>query len=295
VRGAGRGGARARSKGSSSPGKTRAGGAPRAAAVRVEARPRLSARAIALLCGAALLGAGALVLATVGRAQMALTAARAAFERQSAAAGFRIASIDLEGASAQSSADILNAAALGRGAPLMTLDLDAVRRRVEAVGWVKSARVIRLLPSTVVIAVQERRLIAVWEHDGHTVVIDASGAPTPEADPAKFPGLPLVVGEGANTAAAAILPAVLSRPRLVRRLVALIRVDGRRWDLRLADGALIQLPARHVQSALIRLDQLDQQARILDLGLARIDLRDPEMVAVRPREATARTVKAGVG
>ena len=31
----------------------------------------------------------------------------------------------------------------------------------------------------------------------------------------------------------------------------------------------------------MRLDQLDQQSRVLDLGFARIDLRDPEMVAVR--------------
>ena len=37
-------------------------------------------------------------------------------------------------------------------------------------------------------------------------------------------------------------------------------------------------------SALIQLDQLDQKSRILELGFERIDLRDPEMVAVRPRD-----------
>ncbi len=40
-------------------------------------------------------------------------------------------------------------------------------------------------------------------------------------------------------------------------------------------------------SALIQLDQLDQKARILDLGFSRIDLRDPEMVAVRPKDGGA--------
>jgi methyl-accepting chemotaxis protein len=69
------------------------------------------------------------------------------------------------------------------------------------------------------------------------------------------------------------------------RLEALVRVDDRRWDLRLKDGSLIQLPAIDEESALIQLDQLDQRQRILDLGFARIDLRDPEMVAVRPRDA----------
>ena len=75
-----------------------------------------------------------------------------------------------------------------------------------------------------------------------------------------------------------------SRPQLLQRMEALVRVDDRRWDIRLNDGGLIQLPAENEDSALIQLDQLDQKARILELGFARIDLRDPEMVAVRPRE-----------
>jgi len=67
-------------------------------------------------------------------------------------------------------------------------------------------------------------------------------------------------------------------------------VDDRRWDLRLRDGSIIQLPATDEQAALIRLDELDQKTRVLDLGFSRIDLRDPEMVAVRPRAASAAQV-----
>ena len=69
----------------------------------------------------------------------------------------------------------------------------------------------------------------------------------------------------------------------MQRLEALVRVDDRRWDIRLKDGGLIQLPADAEESALIQLDQLDQKARLLELGFDRIDLRDPELVAVRPR------------
>ena len=50
------------------------------------------------------------------------------------------------------------------------------------------------------------------------------------------------------------------------------------------DGSLIQLPAVDQDSALIRLDALDQRERLLDLGFARVDLRTPEEVAVRPSE-----------
>ena len=67
--------------------------------------------------------------------------------------------------------------------------------------------------------------------------------------------------------------------------VGAVRVDDRRWDLRLKDGTLIQLPAIDEEAALIRLDGLEQSQRILDLGLARIDLRNSEFLAVRPRDA----------
>ncbi len=119
----------------------------------------------------------------------------------------------------------------------------------------------------------------------------ASSTPTASSRrrpiPARFASLPLVVGEGANTAAKAILGPVMSRQRLAKRLDALVRVDDRRWDLRLKDGTIVQLPASDEEAALMRLDQLDQQSRILDLGFSRIDLRDPEMVAVRPRQSSA--------
>jgi cell division protein FtsQ len=92
------------------------------------------------------------------------------------------------------------------------------------------------------------------------------------------------VGEGANEYAAQILPAVAAQPRLMERLEALVRVDNRRWDLRLKDGSLVQLPAVDEEAALIQLQQLDQKSRILELGFERIDLRDPTVVAVRPRD-----------
>jgi cell division protein FtsQ len=193
--------------------------------------------------------------------------------------------VHIQGASGPAQADIMRASGLYLDQPTLGLSLAEIRQRVEGVGWVKEAKVVRLLPDTVVIAVKERPALAVWQSGGRMRVIDGEGRVISEADASRFPQLPLVVGQGADQAAGAILPAVASRPRLRDRLEALVRVDDRRWDLRLKDGSLIQLPAIDEESALIQLDQLDQRQRILDLGFARIDLRDPEMVAVRPRDA----------
>jgi cell division protein FtsQ len=241
----------------------------------------------------ALLGAaGLMVLAlsvTLGtghRGARLVGAIEAGVDHKFAQAGFRLKAVHVQGASAMATADIVRAAGVAKDQPLMGLDLDALRQRVEHVGWVKEARVVRLLPDTLVLSVVERKQLGVWQHAGQTVVIDDQGQVIPEADPSRFPGLPLVVGEGGATAAPAILPLLAQRPRLMERVDAIVRVDDRRWDLRLKDGSLIQLPATGEEAALMQLEQLDQRSHLLELGFERVDLRNPDTVAVRPRQST---------
>ena len=238
--------------------------------------------AAAVLCG----GVG-LMLATGGRASALTRGVQADLAGGLGRAGFRVSSVVVEGASRFSAPYIVKAAAIDPQAPLMGLDLQQVRQRVEQVGWVKSVRILRLLPDTVVLAVSERPRLAVWQDQGRARVIDPEGQVIPEADPGLFVDLPLVVGDGAPQAAGALLPELQARPRLASRLEAAVRVDGRRWDLRLKDGGLIQLPAIGQDAALVQLDQLDRNDRLLDLGFERIDLRDSDMVVVRPRAPAA--------
>jgi cell division protein FtsQ len=260
------------------------------AAQGVGLRPGLALAAAAVVIAVGIIA----VLGTGGRLSRAAGAFGNSTAGKLARLGFRVDAVDVEGASPQARADILRAAQLQLKAPILSLDLEGLRRQVEAVGWVKSARVVRLLPDTVVISVDERKPMAVWQHGGRMRVIDETGHSITEADPMRYADLPLVVGDGANGSAAQILALLRARPQLMQRLEALVRVDDRRWDIRLDDGGLIQLPAKDEESALIQLDQLDQKARILELGFARIDLRDPEMVAVRPREAASAEPSASV-
>jgi len=207
--------------------------------------------------------------------------------------GFRLARVEVQGAPDMARADILRAAGLAKDVPILDVKLDDLRQRVEATGWVKDAKIVRLLPDTLVIAVTPRAPAAVWQNQGVLKVIDGEGQLIGRADPARFSELPLVVGEGAADEARNILPLLHQRPGLMQRVDALVRVDGRRWDLRLKDGSLIQLPAIGADSALIRLDQLDQKQRLLSLGFERVDLRNPDEVVVRPRPAAAPDATAG--
>jgi cell division protein FtsQ len=236
-----------------------------------------------MIAGGVLTLALGVTLATGGRGQQIADAVGAGVDGKFGEAGFRLKAVHVQGASALATVDIVRAANVHKDDPLLGMDLEALRQRVEKVGWVKEARVVRLLPDTLVIAVKERRQLAVWQHGGRSVVIDDKGMVIPEADPARFNTLPLVVGAGGAQHAGEILPTLAQRPKLMARMEALVRVDDRRWDLRLKDGALIQLPAVDEEQALMQLEQLDLRSRILELGFERIDLRNPDVVAVRPR------------
>ena len=271
-------------------GRVRARGVSKLAAAKRAGLPPGVASAAVMLAAVLI---SVVVLATGGRGQTLLANAQGAAKSDLATLGFRIGVIHLQGASPAAQKEILAAAALKPGAPILDVDLAAVRERVEQVGWVSHARVIRLFPDTMVVAVTQRPLLAVWEHAGRTLVVADNGAVVNQVDPAHFAALPLIVGDGANEAAAQIVPLIVSRPRLAAHVDALVRVDGRRWNLRLKDGGNILLPATDEAAALKRLDGLDQTAKVLDLGLARLDLRDPEMVVVRPREAAAPALAGG--
>ena len=228
-------------------------------------------------------GAVVLVAITGDRPQKMAQAAQQAFVHQTAASGYQLAHIHVVGASPPSQQDILRASMLSPGQAILGLDLAAVRQSVEKVGWVSQVKIVRLLPDTVVISVVERPRLAVWQYQGVNRVIDAQGKVINEANAAGFGNLPLVVGEGADLAAPSLVPLIMARPRLASRLEAMVRVDRRRWDLRLKDGSLVQLPASGEAQALAQLDKLDASSRVLELGLARLDLRDPTMLVVRPR------------
>ena len=225
------------------------------------------------------------VLATGARAERIGAAVSDGVDGVTTGLGLKLRRVHITGASAEAQPAIQQALQLEAGAPITGLDLDLLRQRVQSVGWVKEARVVRLLPDTLIVEVKEHDRLAVWQNAGRAFVIDGSGKVIPDAQAARYPRLPLVVGRGADQAAADVLPLLAQRPRLMSRIDAVVRVDERRWDLRLKDGSLIQLPAVDQDEALIRLDALDQRERLLDLGFARVDLRTPEEIAVRPSES----------
>ncbi len=253
-----------------------------AAIGRVDLSPR--AVVIAMAAGVVVLGA---VLATGARAERISASMTASMDGLTTGLGLKLRRVHITGASAEAQPAIQRALQLQAGQPITSLNLADLQARVETVGWVQEARVVRLLPDTLIVEVKEHDRLAVWQSEGRLHVIDSRGQVISGADARRYPNLPLVVGKGAAEAAPALLPLLAERRRLMERVDALIRVDERRWNLRLRDGGQVQLPAVGQEEALIRLDALDQRDRLLDLGFERIDLRTPQDLVVRPSDGAA--------
>lgn len=124
--------------------------------------------------------------------------------------------------------------------------------------------------------------MALWQLEGALQVIDEEGRVIPVARVEDYGGLPLVVGAGADRAAAGLLELLSSEPGLHAEVVAAVRVGDRRWNIRLKPGVDIKLPEFGALQAWQRLARLDQDEGLLSRDLVVIDLRIPDRLVVQP-------------
>ncbi len=247
----------------------------------------MPAELTAWMAGLVVVGLTSVILLTNHRAETLGGAMVHFADARVASLGLNLQNVRLIGVSPQAADDVKKALPFHRGDPMAFMDLKAVQTDIENVGWVKQASVRRQFPGTLIVTVTERPRLAVWQYQGKDTVVDDTGQVIPEANALRFPDLPLVVGEGANEAANDVLELMRARPQLMQKTYALQRVDTRRWNILLKNGAVIKLPALDQDQAFNRLDALMAQHRVLDQGFAEIDLLDPKALVVVPLQGKA--------
>lgn len=203
--------------------------------------------------------------------------------------GFEIDEVWVDGLQRTDRTQALAAIGAGRGEPILEFDPAAARARLLQLPWIKDAVVARALPQKVHVTLTERTPLALWQKDRRLHVIDRDGAIIRDVDVARFARLPIMVGDGADTAAADLLKLVAAEPRVAKRLTAAIYIDARRWNLRLDDRVDIRLPAERPGQALARLAALDREHGLLAKDIIAIDLRlaDRLIVQLAPGAETA--------
>ena len=187
---------------------------------------------------------------------------------------------------------IREALGVSRGDAMLGFSPEAARQRLESIPWVAQAHVERHLPATIVVRLEERRPFAIWQNQGRFVIVDRQGKTVATDGLDQFGPLPLIVGPGADQAAAALYDLLAAETEVAERVQAMVRVGDRRWNLRLHSGADVLLPEAAEAAAIKRLAELQQEAKLLDRPLAAIDLRLPDRLVVRANRETPETPPA---
>lgn len=200
-----------------------------------------------------------------------------------ASAGFEIRRVTVKGRGQTPTDDLQDALGPVMGDSLLHFDPYRARARIEELGWVRSAAVSRLWPDTVQVSIREREPAAVWQLSGALYLVDQEGAVIREIGAYEYSQLPLIVGAGAPEAASGLLLALRETPGISEKLAALVRVSGRRWNLRFQTGLDVKLPETGFEEAIRDLAALDAAHGTLDQPLEYIDFRDSERVIFRRR------------
>jgi cell division protein FtsQ len=158
-----------------------------------------------------------------------------------------VRSVQVTGASQQvSRAQVLAAARIPAGLPLIRVNTATVAQRVEGIRQVESAQVSRNWPSTVVISVRLRTPVFAVAVNGGYALVDGYGVDVRNSA-RRPPGLPLLQLTGGAAGLSSLRPvasagaAVLRElpPRIARRVAVVSAPTPSEVSLQLANGAVI--------------------------------------------------------
>jgi cell division protein FtsQ len=196
-------------------------------------------------------------------------------------AGLTVREVLVRGRQITSRDDLIAALDVHNGMPILAIDMEETRQRIESLGWVKSVTLARRLPDTVYLQIEERQALALWQHKGRVALIDREGTVIQRHKLEGFAALPLVVGEDAPQNAAPLLDLLRTYPAVSGQVEAAVRVSGRRWNLRLHNGIDIRLPAEDIATALDRLSEYQREHALFERDVIAVDLRVPDRLIVR--------------
>lgn len=195
--------------------------------------------------------------------------------------GFVVRSVTLRGADRINELKVYERVQLNQPMPLV--DVDAIRKDLLELSWVKDARVSRQLPDTIVVDIVERTPHAVLRKADKLVLIDQSGTELEPISQANAKGMLVIAGPGAARQVATLGKLLDSAPALKPRVDEAEWVGNRRWDLTFNTDQLLSLPQgdKEASAALITFAKLDGTSRLLGGKVAKFDMRAPERIYMR--------------
>ncbi len=214
------------------------------------------------------------------------------------AGGLGLEQIAVTGTRKTSVDEVFAALELDNARSIIRYDLAAARLRLQELPWVRAAELTRTLPDGLTVRIEERLPFAVWQNRQLLFVIDHEGRTLDPIGPKDYPRLPVMVGAGAAEAAPQLLTALAEHPRINALLGSAQRIGNRRWTLKLRSGPEVLLPATarngdtsQLKLALVRLEQLLGEDRLMERAVTSVDLRLEGQLTFRLEKSLAAGAK----
>lgn len=202
--------------------------------------------------------------------------------------GLSLGDVLISGRNRTTKEEILEKVNLNRGDNMLKVNVFEIKKKLEQLPWVKSAKVSRsFFPNVVEISLKEKNVKAIWQINEKFYPLDEDGEVI-NADFRVQEPILLVVGEGAPENMNKLLEVVSAGdPSYLGRIKVANYISQRRWNLILDDikeGITIKLPEEDVEKVWKKLLKLDETKGILKRKLTIIDLRLPNKIVVKIRK-----------
>lgn len=221
-------------------------------------------------------------LASSGWVSQQIGRAERSFVAHSAEIGLAVRDVYVAGRGETRQQDVLSAMMVRDGQPILLFDPHLAQAELESLPWVRSARVERRFPSTVIVSLIEREPIGILQRGGQQALVDETGTVLTTQNLQRWKDLPVLVGNGAPQAAPELIRALVVFPDLYWRVRAMTFIYQRRWDLLLDNAVTVRLPEEDIDTALARLDRAQKEAHVLDGAARIIDLRLSDRMILEP-------------
>lgn len=193
-----------------------------------------------------------------------------------------VKNIYLEGQRYAPEEEIIQAIATDLDTAMFSVDIYGIKKRMEALPWLKHVSVERQFPSTLAIHITERQPTFLWQKEGRLYVVDNEGNVIEKQETGRFTNLIILVGEDAPHFASHILDVLLKDPNLFSLISSMTYVGHRRWDIQFYNDVMIKLPEKDIEAAWKKLSEMNQENKALFTDIKVIDLRLlPEKLFIR--------------
>ncbi|MCX7285276.1 MAG: FtsQ-type POTRA domain-containing protein [Novosphingobium sp.] len=198
-------------------------------------------------------------------------------------AGFKVSHLEVRGVNRMNEQKIYEKVLGQNDRAMTTLDLAGLRDELNAISWVKDARVSRKLPDTLVIDIVERSPHAVLRKPDRLVLIDDTGTELETVKPDRAKGMLVLNGLGVGQRVQDLSRLLEVAPALKPQVSEAEWVGNRRWNLTFKTGQVLALPEGDDKSsgALLSFARMDGVNRLIGGKVAAFDMRAPDRIYMR--------------